>query len=384
MNKAYPDNEGEASDMYERLEELLRQTVTLAGEIVEDKGCLLAGECIVVRRRSNSDPTGAQPMGPYRHDIRRSLLAGRQALKPDDSEDIPGPSPSPESSVQEPFPPGSVAVSLDAVMEKGKTPDDGLCFLGNASPTSVTSCFVEQSSNRSSLLSTEDGQHGLTAPASVSQHPSNENTLKRLHRPSFLQRNTSMIVHDGQESLAETPMGRFLPQQITQNPSTERLGRRKTPAQESPLDSPNRSRTSKCQRSSDNALEKHQKNEEGREGDIFVRDQSSPPNWHVKILPIAPSRDIGSSASSLPALVKLEVVFPLRASAQGNSMPSLLYSGEPSYFVISRPPTDSSPRSPRLQASEESASVDHERNLREFIDEWEYDAEVPEVEDRKL
>lgn len=144
MSKAHPDNRDEASDKYERLEELLRQTVILAGEIAEGKGRPLPGECIVVRRRSNSDPAGAHLLGSYRYDIRRSLLERRKALKLDDSEDSPGPSPSPESSVQEPLSPGSVAVSLDAVVEKGKTSnDDDLCVLDNAPATSVTPCFVE-------------------------------------------------------------------------------------------------------------------------------------------------------------------------------------------------------------------------------------------------
>lgn len=193
-----------------------------------------------------------------------------------------------------------------------------------------------------------------------------------------------MIVHNGQESLViETPTGRLLPQQITQKSSAEWLGRRKMPAQESPLGLPARSRTSKCQRNSGNTMEKSQKSEEDGDGDITAHDHPSPPKWHVKILPIAPSRDLGSAASSPPAIVKLEAVFPLKASAEGNAMPSLSCNGGHSYFIIGQPPTAPSPKSPRPQASEGATSVDHEKTLQEFIDEWEYDAEAPGIEDKK-
>jgi hypothetical protein len=86
-----------------------------------------------------------------------------------------------------------------------------------------------------------------------------------------------MIVHNGQELLVEAPTGILLPQQITQKSSTEPLGRRKTPAQESPLGLPARSRTPKFQGNSGNALEKSQKSEEEGEGDIIAHDQPSPP-----------------------------------------------------------------------------------------------------------
>lgn len=384
MGKAYPDNEDEVSDKYERLGNLLRQTVTLVGEIAEDKGRPLPGECIIVRRRLNSEPNGANSPA-HRHDIRRSLLDRRKAWKLDDSEDSPPASPSPSSSVQEPFSPGSVAVSLDAVVETGKTSDDDLCVLDNASATSATPCFAESASNRSSLLSTEEGQYSSAAQASLAQLSSNENALKRLQRPSFPQRNTSMIVHNGQDSPAEFPARTLLPQQITQNSGTERLVRRKTPAHESPLGLPPRPGTSKSHQTSDTVLRTPQKSEgDGREGDSGKHRQPSSPKWHVKILPIFPSRDLGSASSSPPAVIRVEAAFPLQASAKGNATCSLSYNGEPSYFLISQSPVDSSPGSPRLRAGKEGTSVDQEKTLQEFIDEWEYDAEAPGAEEKKL
>lgn len=135
MSKAYQDDEIKVSDNCKRLEELLRQTLTLAGEIADDKGRCLPGECIVVKRRSNSDPTGAN-----RQDIRHSLLKRRKAFNIEECEHSQSQSQSPASSVQEPFSPASLAVSLDAVMEKGKTSDDDLCVLDTASAASVAVC----------------------------------------------------------------------------------------------------------------------------------------------------------------------------------------------------------------------------------------------------
>jgi hypothetical protein len=111
MSKVYPEIEDAVSEKHERLGELLRQTLALAGEIAEDKGRHLPGECIILRRMSNSDPAGAHHPGPHRQSIRRSLLERRKALNLNDSEDSLSPSPSPShaSSVQEPFSPGSVA-----------------------------------------------------------------------------------------------------------------------------------------------------------------------------------------------------------------------------------------------------------------------------------
>lgn len=377
MSTTYPDNEDEASDKYERLGELLRQTLTLAGEIAEEKGHPL----IIVRRRTNTDPTGAHPSGPCRQGIRRGLLDRKKALRLDDSEDSQAPSPSPGSSVQEPFSPGSVAVSLDAVVEKGKTSDDDVYVLDNTSGTSATPCLIGLSNNRSSLLLSEEGQHSLAGQTSQGQLASNENALRRLQRPSFPQRNTSMIVHNGQDSPVEVTSRTSLPQQVTHNSSTERLVRHKTPAQGSPLSLP----TPKSHQNSETALKAPQKvEEEGREGDSAKHNRSSSPQWHVRILPISPSRDLGSAASSPPALIRVEAAFPLQASAEGHATCALSYNGEPSYFLIGQPPMDSSPESPRLQASKEGTSVENKKTLQEFIDEWEYDAEAPDVEDKKL
>ncbi|KAI3400102.1 hypothetical protein diail_4332 [Diaporthe ilicicola] len=75
MSKARRDDEIEGPDKHERLEELLRQTLTLAGEIAEGKGRRQAGECIVLRKRSNSDLAGEE-----RPDIGRGLLKRRNDL----------------------------------------------------------------------------------------------------------------------------------------------------------------------------------------------------------------------------------------------------------------------------------------------------------------
>lgn len=378
MSRPNPDNEDGGSDKYKRLEELLRQTLTLAGEIAEDKGLPLPGECIVVRRRSNSEPTGANLQN-----IRLSLLKRRKALKSDESEDSP--SPSPASSVQEPFSPGTVAVSLDAVVEKGKTSNDDLCVLENASTTSVGARFAEPPSNRSSLLSTDDGQHGLAAQTPLPQLLSNTNAPKRLQRPSLPQKNTSMIVHSGQKSLVDASPESCVPQQDTEKPRNDPSERRRTLAHRSPQGSPGRSKTPKTPRNSDNALKRPRNFEEGRlNGEITTANQTSPPSWHIKILPVVSSQDSGSPTPSSLALMKLEAFFPLEASAEDNAAPSLSYNGESSYIIIGRSPINSSPGSPHPRSDEDEILVAQKQSLQQFIDEWEYDAESPGVEGRKL
>lgn len=378
MSKPKPDNEDGGSDKYKRLEDLLRQTLTLAGEIAEDKGLPLPGECIVVRRRSNSEPTGGN-----RQDIRLSLLKRRKALQSDESEDSQ--SPSPASSVQEPFSPGTVAVSLDAVMEKGKTSNDDLCVLDNASATSATARFAESPSNRSSLLSTDEGQHGWSAQTPLPRLLSNTNAPKRLQRPSLPQKNTSMIVHSGQESLVDASPESCVPQQDTEKARNDRSERRRTPAHKSSQGSPGRSKTPRTPRNSDNALNRPRKIEEGRlNGEIATANSTSPPSWHIKILPVVSSQDSGSPTPSSPALMKLEAFFPLEASAEDNAASSLSYNGEPSYIMIGRSLIDSSPGSPHPRSDEDEILVAQKKSLQQFIDEWEYDAESPGVEGRKL
>lgn len=378
MSKPFHSNDDGGPDRYERLEELLRQTLVLAGETAEDQGRPLPGECIILRKRSNSDPGGAN-----RKDVRRSLLKRRKALKLDESEDSQ--SPSPASSVQEPFSPGSLAVSLDAVVEKGKTSDGDLCVLDNASTTSIAARFAEPISNRSSLLSTEEGLHGLAAQTALPQLLSNANPPKRLQRPSLPHKNTSMIVHNGQESPVGASPEICVPQQIPGNPRNDGLGRRMTPAQGSPHGSPPRSRTPKSHQNFDTALKRPQKiEEERREEDTTALAQSPPPKWHVKIFPVGTTQGSDSPIQipSPPALMKLEAVFPLKACAEDNVSSSLSYNGETSYIIIGRPPMDSSPESPRSRDGGEGIPVAQERSLREFIDEWEYDAEAPGVEER--
>ncbi|KAJ0120241.1 hypothetical protein J7T55_001098 [Diaporthe amygdali] len=379
MSKAYRDDEAECCDEYERLEKLLRQTLTLAGEIVESKGRPLPGECIALRKRAISDPTGARP-----HDIRSSLLKRRNDLVDDESEDSQSTSPSPASSVQEPFSPASLAVSLDAVVEQGGRTQNDLCVLDNASNTSVAALLAEPTSNRSSILSTDETQRGLIVQTFPPQNSADDKSPKKLHRPSLPQKNTSMIVHSGQESLVEPLMEPFAPQQLIENPRNERLGRRSTPIHVSPQGSPTGFRTPKSHPNSDPALKRPQKIKgQSLEGDNMAANQSRPPKWHVKILPVASARKAGDSAHPAPALVKFEVVFPLRAFAESNATSSPAYNSEPSYIIIGRVPLDHSPESPGSSAEEEAAPAAHEKSLQEVIDEWECDAEAPGVKEKR-
>ncbi|KAL1848369.1 hypothetical protein Daus18300_013615 [Diaporthe australafricana] len=269
MSKTHHDDEFESPDKYERLEELLRQTLRLAGEIAESKGRRLADERIILRKRSSSDPAAAK-----RPDIRRSLLKTRNDLSMDDSENSQSQSQSPASSVQEPFSPGALAVSLDAVVEQGGRSQNDL-----------------------------------------------------------------------------------------------------TPDQDLPQGSP---------AASDTALQRPQKiKEERSEGEAVAVNQPSPPKGHVSILPVSVARDSSKRRPSSPAFLKFEAVFPLKAIAEGNAVASIVYNSEPSYIIIGTTPTSNSAESPLARAQQEGSPFPHEKSLREFIDEWDYDADAPGVEKKR-
>lgn len=381
MSKAHRHDEIEETDKYERLEELLLQTLRLAGEIAESKGRPSEGECIILRKRSNSDPAEAK-----RPDIRRSLLKRRHNLSMDDSENSQSQSQSPASSVQEPFSPVALAVSLDSIVEQGRRSQNDLCILDNASTTSNAPCLAEPPSNRSSVLSIDDAQHGLAAPSPSPQLHANEHSPKKLQRPCLPQKSTSMIVHSGQESLVESSTENFMAQQVTENPKNERLGRRRTPVEGLPQGSPAASRSPRSQRTSGTAPKRPQKIKEEHSGGeaMVATDHPSPPKWHVESLPVASARDSSKLNLSSPALMKFEAVFPLKGFAQSNAASSLAYNSESSYIIIGPVPMVKSAESPLSRDQEEDNPIPYEKSLQDFIDEWEYDAEASGSEEKRL
>lgn len=230
----------------------------------------------------------------------------------------------------------------------------------------------------------DDGQHSLAAQTPLPQLLSNENPPERLQRSSLPQKNTSIVVHGGQDSLVEASIETHVPEKNAENPRNELLGRHRTPAHKPPLVSPARPKTPKSHRNSDATPKRRQQTDEERRKGEATANRSPPPKWQIKILPVASARYLDSPAPSSPALMKLEAVFPLKTTTKGNATSSLAYDSEPLYIIIGRAPMDSSPASPRPRADEDDISDAHEKSLQEFIDEWEYDAEAPGVEGKTL
>lgn len=171
-NKTSRDNISgfESSEKYARLEDLLRQTITLAEEIVESRphetlapsatSHQLPAECITLWKTSRSGPVSS----PYYTHLSSPVVANRKRLYTgEDSESgtSVAPTPSAASSIQEPFSPGSLALSLDAIVE-GKRCDSEMCCLDTSSTANLASGRIPElaMSPRPSMPSTIlDSQH---------------------------------------------------------------------------------------------------------------------------------------------------------------------------------------------------------------------------------
>lgn len=159
MSSNRSDNDNALSQKCRRLEDLLHQALTLASAIAEDQAppdsALSAGhirgEDTTQLKASTPDPAGAN-----QHQARH-IFPGTQndeAVDPKDKRGDTQTSPPPASTVQEPFSPGTLALSLDAMVE-GDTPDGGdcasSCCLDNSGPSSSSS-----TTKKSSLSSIEE------------------------------------------------------------------------------------------------------------------------------------------------------------------------------------------------------------------------------------
>lgn len=307
-------------EKYNRLEDLLRQTLGLAGEIAETSSqrqyrttttlparhTHVPGECIVLRKTSQtvSEPTiELGRRSSSRHPRRKSRLP----VFNDSEEGSVSASVAP--SMQEPFSPGSLAMSLDAVVE-GERSDDQVCFENPASladtlPESTPLSRVTTSQERASTRSQTPG---------------------------------SMLGH---ESMSES-----------------------VSAVSAPIPIPGKPR---CRPSAS-----HRNSSQGpRAGE---EPPSPPPKWHVRIVPVAFNRDpiLPSSpprTPAPPAFVKLEAVFPYRFFSDGNA--AARWCGEGSYIIIGRPPVDEHQSPLNLDECEQEFGPATERCLGDFIDEWE-------------
>ncbi|ROV96303.1 hypothetical protein VMCG_07649 [Cytospora schulzeri] len=139
MSGGQRDNDTRVSEKCARLEGLLRQTLALAGEIAEDRGLeragavgQLSGEYIISRNNATMN----------HEDVEEERKGSR--------------CPSAASSVQEPFSPGTPALSLDAMVE-GDSSDGESCFLDSGpAPTPPGSRLPDTATKKSSLSSIEE------------------------------------------------------------------------------------------------------------------------------------------------------------------------------------------------------------------------------------
>ncbi|ROW07632.1 hypothetical protein VPNG_06872 [Cytospora leucostoma] len=323
-NQRHEDND--SSDKYEQLEGLLHQVFVLAGEIAEDKAQQrtrsdgqLPGECIVLRKEA----TGPVPTGTEQQTIEHILPETSSFLDEIEEEENGSQGPSAAPSVQEPFSPGTLALSLDAIVEDD-TGTEG-SFNDSGSNTSLASPRSPETPNKNhALLSIEEVQEYDT----IAQHGSSLN-LRTAAESSI-----------GHERRAPPPSKAT----NTQAPASPQS----CPASDN--------HTSSCQipGSSELTLDMPQSPGAGREDHYDTTDgayHSPPSRWRVRIVPVTKSCSPtdGSLSSISPTLVKLEAVFPYRSFVDSKAASSPAWSREDSYIIIGRPPVHASPGRPQSQ-----------------------------------
>lgn len=316
MSSNQRDEKHDSSDKYERLEELLRQIFALAGEIAEDKGQeraravgRLPGERFVLRKEAS----GSVPAGAEQQTINHIPPANANFQDVEEQrEGSQGPSAA--APVQEPFSPGTLALSLDAIVDHDRGPE-GL-LIDSGSNTSLASPRSPETPNKNSgLLSIEEVEE---YDAIAQQGPS-------LHLKTAAESSV------GYERRAPPP-SKATNTQAPASPQSCPASDDHTPASQIP-------------ESSELSLDTPQSPCTGR-GDCYdaAGGPSQPPHprWCVRIVPATESwtPTSGSPSSTAPTLVRLEAVFPYRFFVDSKAASSPAWSSEGSYIVIGRPPVD--------------------------------------------
>ncbi|KAJ4416265.1 hypothetical protein N0V82_006869 [Gnomoniopsis sp. IMI 355080] len=317
-------------EKYNQLEDLLRQTLSLAGKIAEELSSQrlsrvsvtgvghtqTPGEWIVLRKTSRraSEPT-------FQFLQQSSTAHQHRKYRPSYESEQESTSPSAGSSMQEPFSPGSLAMSLDAIVE-GKKSDIPLVENSNS--------FAD-----------------------------------RLPESPPLTRATTSQTHASARS--PTPGSTLAQDSMSQSAASAPI----------PIPGPPRSRPSASHRTSSPGLVRS------------FDDASSPPQkWHVRILPVSIDREPELSSSpprtpTMPAFVKLEAVFPYRFFSDRHA--AARWSGEGSYIVIGKLPVqDEEQSSLGLDERGNECGSTAERSLRDYIENWEDNMnELGATEERK-
>lgn len=374
MTSDQRDNDTEFSEKCGRLEQLLHQALALAGEIAEDEarqrarsnGHLPGGACIIIRNAPGFDDIGAM-----RHAARHRF--SNLGIFPDHGEErqvIQCTSAAP--SVQEPFSPGTLAQSLDAIVEgEGSRSDSGSCFLDSGSTTAFASRSPELPSSKTS---------GLVSIAEAGEDGATE------RRPSLFQ-TTATGSPRGRQSLTPPPsrttskQTRLSPQPaespgpLARSASTQSCP---LPARHEP--SPPLADTTGLTTST-SPSPSPSPGHKGRGDDDTARngeDHIPPSRWHVRIVPVPSPPSLGAPwSTSPPAFVKLEAVFPCRSSADDGAEPSPAWGGEGSYIIMGRPLADVYPGVSHFQDYGIGSRDVRGEMLQEYVDEWDdYAAEA--------
>lgn len=302
-----------ADEKYGHLEDLLRRTLSLAGEIAEDlsnqhlSGATTASfghsrnceEYIVLQK------TPRIASEPKFHNRRQSSTSHRhRKIGPSDDSQGDSTSPSAASSMQEPLSPGSLAMSLDAIIE-GKRSDIPLV----KNPNLITDRLPESTSLSRATTSQTQASPQFPTPGSALD----QDTMS--------------------QSAASAPI---------------------------PIPGPPRSRPSASHRTSSLGLEDA---------------PSRPHEWQVRVVSVSPKREPELSSSplktpSMPAFVKLEAVFPYRFFVDRHA--AARWSGEGSYIIIGKLTVEDEEQSLLSpDECEREFAPPTERSLRDFVEDWE-------------
>lgn len=370
MSRKQPDDDSGFSEKCERLEALLYRVFALAGEIAEDQGLVsprpadeLPGECIILRKGSVPDATGAR----QHHICHR--FPGTLNYEGVEEERDGSRSPSAASAVQEPFSPGALALSLDAMVE-GDSSDNASCCLDSGSATPFASRSPEKSTESSCLSSNEGvGEPGATILNSSSlQANSRAGSLEQQRRTTPPSKVAS-AQKPASPPVVENPEVRVgsVATQICYLPGSHAPPRQNTDT----------SRLTAYTSSSPTVTGGNQNETTGRD------DQSPPPSkeWQVSIVPVPRSP---SSPPTSPTLAKLEAIFPYSLFAGRNAASSLERSTEGSYtaYIGRPPPVDICPGYPHYpqEYGQDSQAV-LEKSLQDYINEWDdLAARTPEAD----
>ncbi|KUI61045.1 hypothetical protein VP1G_08239 [Cytospora mali] len=362
------DNDNERTEKCGRLEQLLLEVLALAGEIAEDKEQEraksvdnLSGECIILQKASVSNSARAN------QHIRRHSFPIPKNFGDVEREGEERQIPPTESSVQEPFSPGTLALSLDAMVE-GDSSDSGSCILDSGSSTPFANRLPE-TNKKSSLSSIEE----VKEPGAITRPPSPPQITPTERSPE-LRRRAPPPPPPSKTTSTQTPAS-------PHSPDCPRVRDRSSSTQSCPLPG---SHAQLCRgmnnsrHSMDSPLSPL-KGAINRYETTGGTNQTLPCRWQARIIPIPCSPSSGSPPSTTPTFVKLEAIFPYKSFADGNAASPPGWSSEGSYTIIGQPLLDNAPGDPHFQDCGQDFQDVPEKSLQDYIDEWDdFAAGTPE------